>query len=84
MKRKFVLTDSKLFATLLPFTGLINNVNDTIGNNPRDKQLVDRVLRGDNGAFAIIMKNTENLVAQIVFKMVANLSLIGLIPVIIN
>jgi RNA polymerase sigma-70 factor (ECF subfamily) len=65
------LTDSKLFATLFSFTGLINNVSDTIGNNPGDKQLVDRVLRGDNGAFAIIIKNTENLVAQIVFKMVS-------------
>jgi RNA polymerase sigma-70 factor (ECF subfamily) len=45
-------------------------VNDIIGNNPRDKQLVDRVLRGDNGAFTLILKNTENLVAQIVFKMI--------------
>jgi len=45
-------------------------VNDTIGNNPKDKHLVDRVLRGDTRAFAIIIKNTENLVAQIVFKMV--------------
>jgi RNA polymerase sigma-70 factor (ECF subfamily) len=57
-------------ATLFPLTGLIKNVNDTIGNNPKDKHLVDRVLRGDTRAFAIIIKNTENLVAQIVFKMV--------------
>jgi RNA polymerase sigma factor (sigma-70 family) len=45
-------------------------VNDTIGNNPEDKHLVNRVLQGDNRAFGIIIKNTENLVAQIVFKMV--------------
>jgi RNA polymerase sigma factor (sigma-70 family) len=45
-------------------------VNDIIGNYPADKHLVDRVLRGDTRAFAIIIKNTENLVAQIVFKMV--------------
>jgi RNA polymerase sigma factor (sigma-70 family) len=45
-------------------------VNDTIGNNPEDKHLVDRVLRGDTRAFGIIIKNTENLVAQIVFKLV--------------
>jgi RNA polymerase sigma factor (sigma-70 family) len=45
-------------------------VNDIIGTHPKDKQLVDRVLRGDTRAFAIIIKNTENLVAQIVFKMV--------------
>ena len=45
-------------------------MNDITGNNPKDKHLVDRVLRGDTRAFAIIIKNTENLVAQIVFKMV--------------
>ena len=45
-------------------------MNDTIGNNPEDKHLVDRVLRGDTRAFGIIIKNTENLVAQIVFKLV--------------
>jgi RNA polymerase sigma factor (sigma-70 family) len=45
-------------------------VNDNTGNNPKDKHLVDRVLRGDTRAFATIIKNTENLVAQIVFKMV--------------
>jgi RNA polymerase sigma factor (sigma-70 family) len=45
-------------------------VNHTTGNNPADKHLVDRVLRGDTRAFGIIIKNTENLVAQIVFKMI--------------
>ncbi len=49
---------------------LILSVNHTTGNNPADKHLVDRVLRGDTRAFGIIIKNTENLVAQIVFKLV--------------
>ena len=42
------------------------------GNNPADKQLVDRVLRGDHQAFGTIIKNTEALVAQVVFKLIAN------------
>jgi RNA polymerase sigma factor (sigma-70 family) len=46
-------------------------VNETKGNSPADKYLVDRVLRGDTRAFGIIIKNTELLVAQIVFKMVS-------------
>jgi RNA polymerase sigma factor (sigma-70 family) len=41
-----------------------------MSNNPTDKHLVDRVLCGDNRAFGTIIKNTENLVAQIVFKMI--------------
>jgi RNA polymerase sigma factor (sigma-70 family) len=45
-------------------------VNETKGNSPSDKYLVDRVLRGDTRAFGIVIKNTEHLVAQIVFKMV--------------
>lgn len=45
-------------------------MNHISGNNPADKNLVDRVLRGDTRAFGIIIKNTENLVAQIVFKMI--------------
>jgi RNA polymerase sigma factor (sigma-70 family) len=49
---------------------LILSVNHTTGNNPADKHLVDRVLRGDTRAFGIIIKNTENLVAQIVFKLI--------------
>jgi len=55
----------------MQFTSLIIRVNHTIGNNPADKHLVDRVLRGDNCAFGIIIKNTENLVAQILFKLVS-------------
>jgi RNA polymerase sigma factor (sigma-70 family) len=45
-------------------------VNHTIGNNPDDKYLIDRILRGDSRAFGTIVKNTERLVTQIVFKMV--------------
>lgn len=37
-----------------------------------DKLLVDKVLRGDTQAFASIVKTTERLVAQIVFKMISN------------
>jgi RNA polymerase sigma factor (sigma-70 family) len=54
----------------MELTCLITGVKHTIGNNPADKHLVDRVLRGDTRAFGIIIKNTENLVAQIVFKFI--------------
>jgi RNA polymerase sigma-70 factor (ECF subfamily) len=45
-------------------------VNNLFGNNPADRHLVDRVLRGDTRAFGIIIKNTECLVAGIVFKLI--------------
>lgn len=35
-----------------------------------DQQLVSRVLGGDRHAFSIIIKNTEGLVAQLIFKMI--------------
>ena len=35
-----------------------------------DQQLVSRVLGGDRHAFGIIIKNTEGLVAQLIFKMI--------------
>lgn len=38
--------------------------------NPADQVLVDKVLGGDTNAFRLIMKNTEGLIAQIVFKMI--------------
>ncbi|RFS17901.1 RNA polymerase sigma factor [Emticicia sp. C21] len=41
-------------------------------NNVSDQVLVGRVLGGDTNAFRLIMKNTEGLVGQIVFKMVKN------------
>ncbi|MDB5155794.1 MAG: polymerase sigma-70 factor, subfamily [Mucilaginibacter sp.] len=37
-----------------------------------DKELVEKVLAGDRYAFGKIIKNTEALVAMIVFKMIAN------------
>lgn len=42
------------------------------GNHPKDKYLVDLVLGGDKQAFGTIIKNTEALVAQIVYKMIPN------------
>jgi RNA polymerase sigma-70 factor, ECF subfamily len=47
-------------------------VNDITGYTLSDKSLVDMVLRGETGAFAAIIKNTEALTAQIVFKMISN------------
>ena len=41
-------------------------------NNATDRHLVDKVLNGDSNAFRFIIKNTEGLVAQIIFKMVPN------------
>ena len=47
----------------------MNNKNE---NNLSDEALVEKVLRGDTHAFKTLMKNTEGLVAQIIFKMVAD------------
>jgi RNA polymerase sigma-70 factor (ECF subfamily) len=47
-------------------------VNNNTGNNLADKHLVDKVLSGDAHAFASVIKNTERMVAQIVFKMISN------------
>jgi RNA polymerase sigma-70 factor (ECF subfamily) len=47
-----------------------------VSNNTRqyftDHSLVERVLNGETNAFGIIIKNTENLVAKIVFDMIRN------------
>jgi RNA polymerase sigma factor (sigma-70 family) len=45
-------------------------VNPNFGNNLADKQLIDQVLRGDDRAFETLIRQTEKLVAQIVFKMI--------------
>jgi RNA polymerase sigma factor (sigma-70 family) len=45
-------------------------VNKQTGNSFADKLLVDKVLRGDTQAFGLIIRDTEALVAQIVFKMI--------------
>lgn len=47
-------------------------VNSNTGQNTTDRGLVERVLAGDNNAFGIIIKNTESLVAKIVFDTIAN------------
>lgn len=41
-------------------------------NNLADQPLVDKVLHGDTNAFKNIIKNTEGLTAQIIFKMIPN------------
>lgn len=41
----------------------------TVHNSP-DKYLIERVLKGDKQAFATIIRQTEGLVAQMVFKMI--------------
>lgn len=41
-------------------------------NNLGDQSLIEKVLRGDTNAFKFIMKNTEGLIAQIIFKMIPN------------
>jgi RNA polymerase sigma-70 factor (ECF subfamily) len=46
-------------------------VNNT-GIKTTDQLLVERVLSGDRQAFGIIVKNTENLVARIVFELIKN------------
>jgi RNA polymerase sigma factor (sigma-70 family) len=46
----------------------VTNKTDTL----TDRELVEKVLSGDTDTFAAIIKNTEVLVAQIVFKMVEN------------
>ncbi|MHA4845822.1 RNA polymerase sigma factor [Flavitalea antarctica] len=47
-------------------------MNHISENNDLDKSLVKSVLSGDTQAFGKIIKNTEGLVAQIVFKLVEN------------
>jgi RNA polymerase sigma factor (sigma-70 family) len=47
-------------------------VNTNTGQNTTDRHLVERVLGGDTNAFGIIVKNTENLVAKIVFDTITN------------
>jgi RNA polymerase sigma factor (sigma-70 family) len=47
-------------------------VDTTNRHNLSDKHLVEKSLSGDSSAFRLIIKNTENLVAQIVFKMISN------------
>jgi RNA polymerase sigma-70 factor (ECF subfamily) len=45
-------------------------VYNTNPDNEEDRRVVSQALKGDTRAFAAIIKNTEKLVAQIVFKMI--------------
>jgi RNA polymerase sigma-70 factor, ECF subfamily len=47
-------------------------VNHFVEHNESDRHLVKSVLSGDNHAFSTIIKNTEGLVAQIIYKLVDN------------
>jgi RNA polymerase sigma factor (sigma-70 family) len=60
----------RFIGTFFNLTGLIKYVNHTIESFPADKELIDRILRGETRAFGIVIKNTERLVTQIVFKMI--------------
>jgi RNA polymerase sigma factor (sigma-70 family) len=47
-------------------------MNSNNENSQDDRYLVTKVLSGDTNAFSSIIKNTEGLVAQIVYKMISN------------
>ncbi|MEP6948724.1 MAG: sigma-70 family RNA polymerase sigma factor [Ginsengibacter sp.] len=47
-------------------------MNNKKENNQTNQTLVEKVLNGNSNAFSTIMKNTEGLVAQIIFKMIPN------------
>lgn len=47
-------------------------MDNKTGHNLSDKHLVEKVLGGDTQAFRFIIRNTERLVAQIVFRMISN------------
>jgi RNA polymerase sigma factor (sigma-70 family) len=70
--RRFQNDSFKFIATYQALTCLINQVSIKTGNNLPDQFLVERVLRGNTNAFGEIIKKTEGLVAQIVFKMINN------------
>ena len=47
-------------------------MNDQNHYNQQDRILIGKVLAGDADAFGTVIKNTEGLVAQIVYKMIGN------------
>lgn len=47
-------------------------MNYNSANRLSDKQLVERVLRGDHHAFGLIVKDTQKLVGQIVGRMISH------------
>ena len=46
-------------------------MNSKHENNLTDQELIEKILSGDTHAFGMIIKRTERLVAQIVFKLVS-------------
>jgi RNA polymerase sigma factor (sigma-70 family) len=67
-----IFSGIKFIATIFPTASLIKSVNHQVANSPADKYLVDKVLSGDTQTFGLIIQHTEGLVAQIVYKMIAN------------
>ena len=61
-----------LNATFIIVICLIRGVKQFIENIQDNQKLVNRILSGDTKSFSLIIKNTEGLVAQIIFKMVQN------------
>jgi RNA polymerase sigma-70 factor (ECF subfamily) len=47
-------------------------VDNKTGHNLSDKYLVEKVLGGNTHAFRSVIRNTERLVTQIIFKMISN------------
>ena len=47
-------------------------MNNTAANTDHDKILVERALHGDKEAFKTIIRNTESLTTQTIYKMIAN------------
>lgn len=47
-------------------------MNISAENSQGDRSLIEQVLQGDQIAFKKVVKNTERLVAQMTFKMIAN------------
>ncbi|RYY30643.1 MAG: sigma-70 family RNA polymerase sigma factor [Chitinophagaceae bacterium] len=50
----------------------MQQVNHIVENNESDRRLIAAVLSGDQAAFSTIIKNTQGLVTQIIFKMIDN------------
>ena len=67
---RLFLFSFRFSATLFHLAGQIPSVHHITDHNPEERVLVSRVLHGDKAAFGIIIKNTEKLVAGIVFKMI--------------
>jgi RNA polymerase sigma factor (sigma-70 family) len=67
-----VISKSYIYATFASLTGPIYCVDTNLSHTYVDKNLVASILDGNTRAFGDIIRNTEKLVAQIVFKMVSH------------